>query len=83
MPDKNRERMELCLCQKCASAFYAIPTNKVIRKDPYQTDRDLCTFCNSRLGYDFLIFKKRNVQKPVKHRIRTLEREAENEYHVG
>ena len=50
-----------------------------MRKDPYQINKDLCTYCNSRLGFDFLICKRTNVQMSAKHKIRTLERRAENE----
>lgn len=50
-----------------------------MRKNPYQVNKDLCTYCNSRFGYDFLISKRANVQKPRKHVIRTLESGAENE----
>lgn len=76
---KNVEEMELCLCPTCASAFYDIPSYKIKRKDPYQVNKELCTYCNSRLGFDFLICKRTNVQMPAKHKIRTLEKEAENE----
>ena len=75
----NVEEMELCLCSRCASAFYDIPSYKIMRKDPYQGNKDLCTYCNSRLGFDFLICKRTNVQMPAKRKIRTLEKEAENE----
>ena len=77
--DSNHKEMEICLCPSCASAFYDIPSYKIIRKDPYQVERDLCTYCSRRLGYDYLISKRANVQKPRKHVIRTLESGAENE----
>lgn len=75
----NVEEMELCLCSRCASAFYDIPSYKIMRKDPFQINKDLCSYCNSRLGFDFLICKRTNVQMPAKRKIRTLEKEAENE----
>lgn len=77
--DNNYKEMEICLCSICASAFYDMPAYKIIRKDPYQVERDLCTYCSSRLGYDFLISKRANMQSPGKHKIRTLESVAENE----
>lgn len=46
--DSNCKEMEICLCSKCASAFYDIPSYKIMRKDPYQVNKDLCTYCNSR-----------------------------------
>ena len=77
--DNSYKEMEICLCSKCARAFYDIPSYKIMRKDPYQANKDLCTYCNSRFGYDFLISKRANVQKPGKHVIRTLESGVENE----
>ena len=77
--DYCQREMELCLCPSCASAFFGIPSYKIVRKDPYQVERDLCTYCSSRLGYDYLISKRANVRKPRKHIIRTLESGAENE----
>lgn len=77
--ENNHKEMEICLCPSCASSFYDIPSYKIRRKDPYQVDKELCTYCSIRLGYDFLISKRANVQKPKKHVIRTLESEAENE----
>lgn len=79
MLEKTNKDMEICLCPSCASTFYDIPSYKIIRKDPYQVDKELCTYCNSRLGYDFLISKRANVQIPRKHVIRTLESGAKNE----
>ena len=76
--DSNCKEIEICLCPKCASAFYDIPSYKIMKKDPYQVNKDLCTYCNSRFGYDFLISKRANVQKPRKHVIRTLESGAVN-----
>ena len=77
--EKTNKEMELCLCPACASAFYDIPSYRIIRKDPYQVEKETCTYCGSRQGYDFLISKRSNVQKSVRRRIRTLESEAENE----
>lgn len=77
--DNLQEGMELCLCPSCASTFYDIPSYRIVRKNPYQIEKDVCTYCGFRLGYDFLISKRANVQKPMRRRIRTLESEAENE----
>ena len=79
MTAKDNSQMELSLCAACANGFYSIPTYRIMRKDPYQVDKEPCTYCGIRLGYDFLISQKSNVQKREKRRIRTLERRAENE----
>ena len=76
--DKYVEEMELCLYQRCASAFYDIPSYKIMRKDPYQiNNKDLCTYRNSHLGFDFLICKKTNVTNVRKTQDSHIEREAE------
>ena len=79
--DSKSKGMEICLCPSCASAFYNIPSYRIVRKDPYQTNKDFCTYCSSRLGYDFLVFRKSNVQIERSGRVGTLEQEAENEQH--
>ena len=48
--------MELCLCSRCASQFYNSPDHYIKRADQFQIEKDLCTFCNHRNGYDFLVF---------------------------
>lgn len=53
----------MCLCFRCASTFYNIPGYHVKRHDYYQVEKDVCTFCNSRTGYDYEITRKSNVRK--------------------
>ena len=79
MPGNKQEEMELCLCTVCASAFYSIPSYRIVRKDFDQKVKDVCTYCNCRLGYDFLISKRPNVRKGARPEIRTLESETGNE----
>ena len=50
------EPMELCLCSRCASQFYNSPNHFIKRVDPFQAEKEPCTYCNYRYGYDFLIF---------------------------
>lgn len=42
----------LCLCKVCADNFRATGAYKLIRVDS-QTELDICTYCNHRLGYDY------------------------------
>jgi hypothetical protein len=76
MHERRQETLELCLCAPCASAFYNMPSKRIVRKDLYQVEKEPCTYCTRRMGYDFLIFEKSNVQKRKFGRIRTLESEA-------
>ena len=78
MPE-TKKAIEMCLCPTCASTFYNIPSYRIYRKNPYQCQKDVCTYCSSRLGYDFLISEMSNVRKPRCVANRTLESGAENE----
>lgn len=73
--------MELCLCATCAGSFYDIPIYKIRRRDLNQITKEPCTYCSSRLGYDFIITRKRQdtrMDKNVRNRI--IERISENQY---
>ena len=37
--------IELCLCRRCLSAFYATKRYWIERVDPYERIREPCTFC--------------------------------------
>jgi len=50
------EPMEICLCSRCASQFYNSRQHFIKRADYYQINKEPCTYCNSRNGFDFLIF---------------------------
>ena len=50
------EPMEICLCPRCASQFYNSRQHFIKRADYYQINKEPCTYCNSRNGFDFLIF---------------------------
>ncbi len=50
--------MELCLCGRCANAFYNLPDHIIQRVDIDQYFKDKCDYCSERLGYDYLVYKK-------------------------
>ena len=78
MKQKTTREMELCLCTPCARNFYDLPEYWIVRKDPYQTKKETCTYCSCRLGYDFVITRKSSVQKNENMRIRIVERRRQN-----
>jgi hypothetical protein len=47
--------MLLCLCSTCAQQFYNSPEHRIRRADYEQSIKDLCDFCESRNGWDFLV----------------------------
>ena len=48
-------RMELCLCPRCASQFNNVSSQRNRRADPIQVDLDMCDCCRSRRGFDFIL----------------------------
>lgn len=48
----------MCLCPVCAKPFYDSKEHFIIRADQAQRIKDICMFCNTRKGYDYLIRKK-------------------------
>ena len=42
----------------CADNFYGSGAYSLRRIDPQQTEKDTCTYCNQRTGYDYEIIPK-------------------------
>lgn len=46
----------VALCPSCAKSFYNSIGNGFIRRvDPYQTEKEVCSYCGLRLGWDYII----------------------------
>ena len=52
------EPLELCLCGRCAGAFYHLPNHIIRRVDHDQYFKDKCDYCGQRYGYDYLVYEK-------------------------
>ncbi|MFR7907447.1 MAG: type II toxin-antitoxin system PemK/MazF family toxin [Oscillospiraceae bacterium] len=52
------KKLILCLCSACADNFYGTGAYSLRRIDPQQTEKDTCTYCNQRKGYDYEIIPK-------------------------
>ena len=63
--------IELCLCGRCASTYYGMNDHGIARVDINQIEKDVCTLCGYRLGYDYYVWPKSNVEKTASARIRT------------
>ena len=50
--------IQLCLCPVCAKIFYESPEHFIKRADYGQRKKEVCMFCQSRKGYDYLIRNK-------------------------
>ena len=50
--------MELCLCGRCAGAFYNLEDHIIRRVDYDQYFKDKCDYCGQRYGYDYLVYER-------------------------
>ena len=71
--------MELCLCANCASTYYNMPDRRIVRVDMLQMDKDVCTICGYRRGYDFYVWPASNVRKKKNVQIHTFAKGDRNE----
>ena len=55
---KQKPSLTMCLCSTCADNFRSAGAYFLRRTDPHQTEKDTCTYCNQRAGYDFEITPK-------------------------
>ena len=46
-------QMVLCLCGVCASQFRLAQSHALRRVDPLQVQKEICTYCNRRWGFDY------------------------------
>ena len=53
---RSRHAMDMCLCPRCAQQFYDSPAFFIKRRDLFQIEKDLCTFCSYGSGYDFRVY---------------------------
>ncbi|MCD7920542.1 MAG: type II toxin-antitoxin system PemK/MazF family toxin [Clostridiales bacterium] len=47
--------MLFCLCPTCRSKFFDTKQYYIIRADRKQKDKDVCTYCQTRMGYDYYV----------------------------
>lgn len=57
MPRKRRfyPHLEMCLCNRCASNFYASPYRFIRPLDPLLPTLDICDLCRARMGKGYRI----------------------------
>lgn len=54
-PTAKEQSIELTLCPICAKQFYGSKKHHIRRSRIWQSQRDVCTYCNIRYGFDYLI----------------------------
>ncbi len=53
------EKLTLCLCSTCAENFYGSGAYYLRRVNPIEVEKELCTYCNQRAGFDYEITPRR------------------------
>ena len=56
--DPKPKTMTLCLCHTCVENFFSTGVYYLKRVDPYKTEKESCTYCNQRRGFDYFVGKK-------------------------
>lgn len=58
MKRNDQEPILITLCAACAAQFYNADVCRIRRADPLQIQKDECTYCGCRRGYDYLLYPK-------------------------
>ena len=56
--DPKPKSMTLCLCRTCVDNFFNTGAYFLKRIDPYQIEKETCTYCNQRSGYDYQVIPR-------------------------
>ena len=51
-------KLTLCLCSTCAESFYGSGAYFLRRVNPIEVEKELCTYCNQRTGFDYEVTKR-------------------------
>jgi len=54
----NNKTLHMTLCSTCANQYYGMADRYIKRADKNQKDKESCTLCRSRMGYDYIITEK-------------------------
>lgn len=56
LTNKERNRASVyCLCPRCRAMFFSAKKFYITRVDPYQVEKDDCTFCQTGAGFDYRV----------------------------
>ena len=53
------ENLIMCLCPACANNFYGTGSYYLRRVHPGRVEKDICTYCGQRPGFDYEVVKKK------------------------
>ena len=57
------QKLTLCLCSTCAENFYDSGAYSIRRVNPIEVEKEVCTYCNQRAGYDYEIAPRTKIRK--------------------
>lgn len=53
------ENLIMCLCPACANNFYGTGSYYLKRVNPGQGQRDICTYCGQRPGFEYEVIRRK------------------------
>ena len=57
-----KKNLIMCLCPACANNFYGTGSYYLRRVHPGRVEKDICTYCGQRPGFDYEVVKKKEVK---------------------
>lgn len=64
------ENLIMCLCPTCANNFYGTGSYFLRRVNTDSSEKDICTYCGQRRGFDYELCKGRRITKRNKGGLR-------------
>ena len=57
--EETPKNLLMCLCPACANNFYGTGSYYLRRVHPGRVEKDICTYCGQRPGFDYEVVKKK------------------------
>ena len=57
--EETPKNLIMCLCPACANNFYGTGSYYLRRVHPGRVEKDICTYCGQRPGFDYEVVKKK------------------------
>lgn len=57
--EETPKNLIMCLCPACANNFYGTGSYYLRRVHPGRAEKDICTYCGQRPGFDYEVVKKK------------------------
>ena len=66
---KITEPIMITLCGTCATQFFHTGRYRMYRADRFQSEKDECTYCGCRRGYDYLLYPRTDKTRRMRRRM--------------